>query len=348
MFLSFETGGAATYQAQNINFLLSRGHQVVLVDERPEFTMSKVNGLLSSQLQIIHAPVWSSVSETSVLIATLSGSAEKIFFVLSNPVLLVRYYLVLAQAAKQGMAKVAITIHSGMLTMTWRRYLLEWAASFACLRLDDIIYVSHFTRCYWERRYPWMRWGRVRVVPNGVYLPLAVTPRRKPDRLKVGFVGRVHREKDPALFCETARLAKRQSLPFDFHLFGDGPLRAELEREYTPCVEWHGQVESTEAIYSNIDILLMTSPIENCPLALLEAKSYGIPVVSAPVGGITEITEHGVDSILASKLSAESLLFALEEAQCCYAALSQGCLKTRGQYCAESLGQVTWKGRGIF
>lgn len=44
--------------------------------------------------------------------------------------------------------------------------------------------------------------------------------------------------------------------------------------------------------YSAADILLFTSQAENCPLVVLEALSSGLPVLSFPVGGVSEIIEH--------------------------------------------------------
>jgi glycosyltransferase involved in cell wall biosynthesis len=43
---------------------------------------------------------------------------------------------------------------------------------------------------------------------------------------------------------------------------------------------------------------LTTSPIENCPFAVLESKSYGIPTLSLSEGGIREIIKNKKDGIL--------------------------------------------------
>lgn len=349
VFLSYEagTGGAATQQAHHINFLLEHGQMVTFVDEKPEYTLAKVNPTLLEHLEILRVPIWSQPSKVLPLVMSLAKQSEQTWFALNNPGILVLYYRVLRQAVQHQSAKVATRFGSGMLTMTLRRYLLEWATSFASLSLNDVIYVSRFTRHYWEGRYPWMRFCRARVIPNGVVIPSSIGPRQMPHSLRVGFVGRVLQEKGPRLFCEIANLASCRKLPFEFHLYGDGSLRTQLEQMYPDCVQWHGNVNDIRLIYPNIEVLLMTSPVENCPNALLEAKSYGVPVVSAPVGGIPEIVENGVDGILTSGRKVGSYLEALEEVYCNYTRLNIGCLKTRAQYSAERLIEETWVGRGL-
>ena len=45
-------------------------------------------------------------------------------------------------------------------------------------------------------------------------------------------------------------------------------------------------------------MLLVTSPIENCPFTVLESKSYSIPTLSISKGGIREIIKNKKDGIL--------------------------------------------------
>ena len=43
----------------------------------------------------------------------------------------------------------------------------------------------------------------------------------------------------------------------------------------------------------NNDILVMNSMFEGKPMTILEAMSYGLPIVTTPVGGIPEMTIKG-------------------------------------------------------
>ena len=52
--------------------------------------------------------------------------------------------------------------------------------------------------------------------------------------------------------------------------------------------------------YIKINVLFVTSNIENCPFNVLEAKSYGIPTVTNSKGGITK-SSNNKDGILINK-----------------------------------------------
>jgi glycosyltransferase involved in cell wall biosynthesis len=346
--LSYEpgTGGAATYQAYQIDFLLTHGHQVVFVDERPEFTLANVKQSSALGFRVLTAPVWANRQQTIADLNETLASTDVAVISLCNPGVLIRYYPWLIRQRRRG-RRVVITMHSGMLTMTTRRYLLEWAASLAILGLADVTYVSWFTRRYWENRYPWTRLARARVVPNGVDIPLQLPVKQRKINLQVGFIGRLSSEKDPRLYCQVARLAQTAGLPFEFCLAGDGPLRLSLEQEFGSALIWLPPLTIVSNVYSSIDLLMMTSPVENCPYVLLEAKSNGVPVVAASVGGIPEIVVSGVDGCLTAIRSPDALLAALVEAGRSHEELVKGCLENRSRYDVKHQCHVTWSARGI-
>ena len=59
--------------------------------------------------------------------------------------------------------------------------------------------------------------------------------------------------------------------------------------------------QKKEFIYNKINLLFVTSDIENCPLNVLEAKSYGIPTITISNGGIKEIIKNNKDGFLLKK-----------------------------------------------
>ena len=113
--------------------------------------------------------------------------------------------------------------------------------------------------------------ARATVIPNFVAISqVRAAPKR--ERKIVAFVGRLSEEKGPEIFC---RFADR--LPsLEFHVFGDGPMRRELEASSNRPV-FKGLVADMNLVWPNIDLLCITSRTEGLPLVALEAMSRGIP-----------------------------------------------------------------------
>lgn len=118
--------------------------------------------------------------------------------------------------------------------------------------------------------------------------------RRSGEQLRILFVGRLSKDKrvEPVIQCvkqlENAILT----------IVGDG-------EEYDKLIPYEGEkIHFTGAVkpqqvkdyMQNHDILVMNSAFEGVPMTILEALSYGIPVVSTNVGGIGEALSFGQDS----------------------------------------------------
>lgn len=115
-------------------------------------------------------------------------------------------------------------------------------------------------------------------------------------RGQVGFVGRLSEEKGPDLFCQ---IAKTQPT-LQFHIYGDGPMRAELEQKFAKYVTFHGQVDMHKH-WHMIDLLCMPSRFEGLPMAALEAMARSIPVLASDVGALPKlIDDHQNGWIIAS------------------------------------------------
>jgi glycosyltransferase involved in cell wall biosynthesis len=128
--------------------------------------------------------------------------------------------------------------------------------------------------------------------------------------LTVGFVGRLSPEKGPDIFCEIATHSKSN---IQFLMFGDGPMRADLEKKYKNRVTFHGVATNMSDVWPHIGLLLMPSRAEGLPMASLEALSNGIPVLASNVGALPEIIQtnvtgwlHNYDDIAAFASSVET------------------------------------------
>ena len=111
----------------------------------------------------------------------------------------------------------------------------------------------------------------------------------------VGWVGRLAPIKDPFLLVEVARRVVDAMPTCHFVVVGDGELRSELEDAVrqaglTDNVHLIGWRTDLAEIYSDLDLVILTSKNEGTPLVLLETMACGKTFVATDVGGIPDLT----------------------------------------------------------
>ncbi len=127
-----------------------------------------------------------------------------------------------------------------------------------------------------------------RLIANFIATP--DDPPAGPLPAAVGFVGRLSHEKGPDLFC---RAASASPPGVRWLVFGDGPMREDLQREYGGRVEFRGMVSNIAKAWPEIGLLLMPSRAEGLPMAALEALAAGVPVAAARVGAMPDVVHDG-------------------------------------------------------
>lgn len=113
---------------------------------------------------------------------------------------------------------------------------------------------------------------------------------------QIAFVGRLSKEKGADFFLDLAVIFPKLS----FHIYGDGPLRQELENTATSNVIFHGQQENMSLVWSSIGLLIMPSRNEGLPMAALEAMARGIPVLASDVGALNKVVDSNMNGWLTS------------------------------------------------
>ena len=116
---------------------------------------------------------------------------------------------------------------------------------------------------------------------------------------------------------------------FKFQLFGKGSYKYKIFKHKNVKInDWENQ----KNIYKKIGILLVTSPIENCPFTVLEAKSYGIPTLSISNGGIKEIIRNNLDGIALNNNQEKKIKKSLLKIKKDYYYFNKKCLSERKKY----------------
>lgn len=183
---------------------------------------------------------------------------------------------------------------------------LDWknGAERKLLFATKIISVSKYIKEQIVKDYGMIPSYKIEVIPNGViaHLPEKRFPPKGDTHIL--YVGRMSTSKGAHIAIKAM-----ESLPKNFylHMVGDGYLREKLERKVQKDkllkdrVKFYGQKtpEELKGFYQEADIFFFpTLCYEGCPMAVLEAMSWGLPVAATSVCGTEEIILSGVDGYL--------------------------------------------------
>ncbi|HEY7888885.1 MAG TPA: glycosyltransferase family 4 protein [Steroidobacteraceae bacterium] len=159
----------------------------------------------------------------------------------------------------------------------------------------------------------------VEVVPNGVRLPEIPALRqprgREPSLL---FVGDLIRAKGTYDLLHAFALVAGRFPHLKLTCAGGGDVDAirRLAEEHdlqqrVACPGWLGP-ERLRAELAGAGVFALPSYAEGMPMALLEAMSWGLPVIATPVGGVPQVIEHEVNGLLVGPGDIDGLATAIE------------------------------------
>lgn len=115
--------------------------------------------------------------------------------------------------------------------------------------------------------------------------------------------GRFSPEKGFGVLVEAAHTICRENPTAGVVLFGEGPLRGELEARVaelglTGRVVLPGFRTDLDSLISGADVVVLPSYTEGLPNVALEASAAGVPVVATAVGGTPEAIADTVNGFL--------------------------------------------------
>jgi glycosyltransferase involved in cell wall biosynthesis len=162
---------------------------------------------------------------------------------------------------------------------------------------------------------------RCRVVPDAHAGMVVRRPessdirRRYKGKIVIGHLGELdHSHKGQRTIIEAARQMRQTNPGAHFLLLGAG----KDEREFRAAaagldnIEFKGFVENVADYLAAFDLFVYPSLWEGLGSSLLDALSFGLPIVATEVGGIPEIVEHGVNGLLIAPEQPAELVAALQ------------------------------------
>lgn len=142
------------------------------------------------------------------------------------------------------------------------------------------------------------------VINNIIEKPDAISERKMGYPVRFLFLGAICDSKGIFDLVETIAEHK-DSLrgKIELHIGGNGETKRLMDivkdKQLEDIIKYHGFVagEVKTKLFKTCNYYILPSYAEGLPLSIVEAMSYGMPVLSTPVGGIPEIVDSSVGTL---------------------------------------------------
>lgn len=221
---------------------------------------------------------------------------------------------ILGRLAARRVGVPAVAVSRGWTWEDRRVRLYEWLDRRHLRFMDHVVAVSE-GQAERVRRWCGVPAGRVTVIRNSARLGAFAATEPARDRL-LGFfasdnrvsrvvvaAGRLSPEKGFDVLIRSAADVLAADPGAGFVIFGEGALRAELERQVRAAallgrIVLPGFRTDLDSLLAAADVVTLPSFTEGLPNVALEASAAGVPVVATAVGGTPEVVADGETGFL--------------------------------------------------
>jgi glycosyltransferase involved in cell wall biosynthesis len=279
---SLDILGGQSVQAHALVEALTRdGHQVMFIPINPRFPralrwLRRVRYLRTLANQILYFPSLFSLSRADVVHVFSASYAS--FLLAPVPALVV---------ARVLNKRIVLHYHSGEAA----DHLAHWGVLVhPWLRLADVIVVpsEYLADVFARHGY------HTRVIPNLVDLSRFEYRARQPIRPRLLSTRNLEPYYRVDLILDAFALVRAEQPDATLTVAGFGSEESRLRRVAGEGVRFIGKVDpqSMPQVYTEADIFLNASVVDNQPVSILEAFAAGLPVVSTPAGDIPAMVRH--------------------------------------------------------
>lgn len=177
----------------------------------------------------------------------------------------------------------------------WFPYIRRLAARFS----DAVVVLTEQDKQNYEKNIA--HCSRIAVIGNPVEPHEASYEAESKILLSAGHLSSIKRF---GLIPDIGNLVFARHPDWQWHIYGEGPERTRIEKKISQYgleknIRLAGSVKSMDEAYRAAAVYVMTSEMEGLPMVLLEAKSYGLPIVSFDImTGPAEIVRDSVNGYL--------------------------------------------------
>ena len=216
----------------------------------------------------------------------------------------------IGRIASFGLAKKVFTAHGWSFTKgtpLFRRVIAILAENIITPFTDKIITVSRNDYNLAKKKLIFSK-NKLEVVWNGIDIPENVIyflPKIN-EKIKILFIGRLVPPKEPVKILQAiSQLRKEDWNRFEVSIIGTGKERVLIEDFLNKNgggieVKMLGDVpnERVGELYRSSHIFALPTRWEGFPMTIIEAMSYGLPVIASDVGGIKEAIGDGAGVLM--------------------------------------------------
>lgn len=151
----------------------------------------------------------------------------------------------------------------------------------------------------------WTTQEKIFFLQNGIESSLAIEDiHQKSKNISViGTVANFRPQKDHVTLLKAFDLLLKTGLKSELWIVGDGPTRPAIEKltvelGLESSVKFLGTLLNPAEIFRKFDLFVLSTYYEGHPLVILEAMSFGLPIVATRISSITEVIMDGNNGIL--------------------------------------------------
>ncbi|WP_321299062.1 glycosyltransferase family 4 protein [Marinifilum fragile] len=235
------------------------------------------------------------IKDRNIKILHIHGASKGSFY---------RKYILYAFARAFSNKKIIYHIHGG----GFRDFYLE-SSKFIQRRIRYVINSADLVICLSEK---WKHFyssafkpKQIKILNNMIIPPINTERKLSNDKFRLLFLGLIGDNKGIFDLIKIIAKNKRQfEGKLELVIAGNG----EVDRLTNTILKWKMQKivhfkgwaneEKKEELFRSSDAFILPSYKEGLPLSILEAMSYGLPIISSKVGGIPDLIHKGKNGIL--------------------------------------------------
>ncbi len=296
---------------------------------------------LTNHPRIYILPIWSRevrslfwpIPRDTDLASKVKGILEEHDIVhLWAPFYLFPYRLLKAAAARKRRAKVVVSFDtipsysfrfglSGFgtfLDYAMRWYFKRWLGPLL-RRIDSIALYSPLLRPYFLQAVPAMNTEKIEVLPTGTLFS-----EKKEEKggahhrksFKVLFIGLLNERKGIDTVIKVASKVANEFREVCFVIAGTSSQQEKWEKQAAELVKagnvrFMGRTQKVDELYKEADLFFLPSRAEGLPGVIMEAMTYGLPVVSSNIPCLSDLITQGVNGMLCDPENADEFARAI-------------------------------------